>query len=240
MVDQLNHASDGRRLYHDPDCTPRAVHNTSSPEPWLRADAFSPPSDRATSPDTGQDFPRVQPSPRDDVFSTAEDHPAMTCAYSLPRRKCIGQALYVDPASQSRRHFFPRLEQQIEIKASSRELAAQMGYSQMHAMKRARSQARLRKQLKHHEASRHNLKRRTQEGEIARRASVSIQNELSDSLRRLAQDEVAKHTVDRVQTSRDTALDARRQPPRTFRVEHRSVTRFERPRKAARLQGGLH
>lgn len=109
----------------------------------------------------------------------------------------------------------------------------------MRAMKRARSQARLRNQLKHHEASRHNLKRRTQEGEIARRASVSIQNELSDSLRRLAQDEVAKHTVDRVQTSRDTALDARRQFSRTFRVEHRSVTRFERPRKAARLQGGL-
>jgi hypothetical protein len=258
MFAKARHTSYSRRANDDPISATSAGQSSSG----------RPPNDRSTTTDDVHIFPIIHPSPGDDVFSTQGDRPAVTGgAYSLrmprttagttsildgptkdttlPRGSGIIRAPSVASTSQSRRHNFPRsrrFEQLVESRASRRRLTAQAGYSQMAVVNHARQQGRLRKQLKHHKERVRDLESRMREGEELRQAGVERQTEEFLSLRRLAQGEVELeigYTVDCIQTRSDSPVSVRRQLARTFHVERKEVATFDRPRKVARLKGGL-
>lgn len=239
MFETPRHSSQGRPRNVEPKLVP-AIQQTP------RNGSFSLQSDRPA--DTGHAFPVLQPSPGDDVFSTPGNRPALTGTYSLLRRKRVSRAVYMASTHQSRQNYYPLypgIERRNQVRASRHQLTSQAADLQKQATALARSQAKLRQEREHHLERARNLETRIQEAETARRALNLRHSQVSDSLDRLAQDQVDFNPQDTIENVipedhgeriRDASVDVRHQLTDTFQIEHKAVTTFNRPRRIAMLK----
>jgi hypothetical protein len=185
MSKQLDHASCSGPPNVEPSPAPSAVHTSSSPQPRLRDDTSSPPSDGPATSRTGHSFPVLRPAWRDDVFSTPGDHPAVTGTYTLKMPAVMSGVRaprVVASSSRSRGHNFPRsprFERLLVVRSYRHEITADRGYALMALINHAREKARLQRQLEHDREGVRDLEARVQEYEGLVQAGVECSRTLT-------------------------------------------------------------